>query len=239
MENVKNFNKVLYQSVEKLNELSINRMLHWLIDCDCALITAFRNELKDVRDEKLTYLGPDNDWQLGKKFTHEENMQKNKDLLANLLLYGYGVAKIKGAYPEGMANENSEESYLVVNRDNNDDFLDKILNLGEFYNQDSVYYKAKGDTIGCLIGTNNCDFPGYHQKGDGNQLPTNTALSYMSSIGNQAFCYCRKDMGISNMMEAVGFWRSHVNGKMIVKEDFHPLTRKTMYESLRARNAIK
>ena len=108
MENVKNFNKVLYQSVEKLNELSINRMLHWLIDCDCALITAFRNELKDVRDEKLTYLGPDNDWQLGKKFTHEENMQKNKDLLANLLLYGYGVAKIKGAYPEGMAKENSE-----------------------------------------------------------------------------------------------------------------------------------
>ena len=187
MENVKNFNKVLYQSVEKLNELSINRMLHWLIDCDCALITAFRNELKDVRDEKLTYLGPDNDWQLGKKFTHEENMQKNKDLLANLLLYGYGVAKIKGAYPEGMANENSEESYLVVNRDNNDDFLDKILNLGEFYNQDSVYYKDKGDTIGCLIGTNNCDFPGYHQKGDGNQLPTNTALSYMSSVGNQEF----------------------------------------------------
>ena len=187
MENVKNFNKVLCQSVEKLNESSINRMLQWLIDCDCAFITAFRNELKDVRDEKLTYLGPDNDWQLGKKFTHEDNMKKNKDLLANLLLYGYGVAKIKGAYPEGMANENSEESYLVVNRDNNDDFLDKILNLGEFYNQDSVYYKAKGDTIGCLIGTNNCDFPGYHQKGDGNQLPTNTALSYMSSIGNQAF----------------------------------------------------
>ena len=113
MENVKNFNKVLYQSVEKLNESSINRMLQWLIDCDCAFITAFRKELKDVRDEKLTYLGPDNDWQLGKKFTHEENMQKNKDLLANLLLYGYGVAKIKGAYPEGMANENSEESYLA------------------------------------------------------------------------------------------------------------------------------
>ena len=239
MENVKNFNKVLCQSVEKLNESSINRMLHWLIDCDCALITAFRNELKDVRDEKLTYLGSDNDWQLGKKFTHEENMKKNKDLLANLLLYGYGVAKIKGAYPEGMANENSEESYLVVNRNNDDDFLDKILNLGEFYNQDSVYYKAKGDTRGSLIGTNNCEFPGYHQKCEESQLPTNTALSYMSSVGNQAFCYCRKDMGISNMMEAVGFWRSHVNGKMIVKEDFHPLTRKTMYESLRARNAIK
>lgn len=239
MENVKNFNKVLYQSVEKLNESSINRMLQWLIDCDYAFITAFRNELKDVRDEELTYLGPDNDWQLGKKFSHVENMQKNKDLLANLLLYGYGVAKIKGAYPEGMANENSEESYLVVNRDNNDDFLDRILNLGEFYNQDSVYYKAKGDTRGSLIGTNNCEFPGYHQKCEESQLSTNTALSYMSSVGNQAFCYCRKDMGISNMMEAVGFWRSHVNGKMIVKEDFHPLTRKTMYESLRARNAIK
>ena len=138
-----------------------------------------------------------------------------------------------------MANENSEESYLVVNRDNNDDFLDRILNLGEFYNQDSVYYKAKGDTRGSLIGTNNCEFPGYHQKCEESQLPTNTALSYMSSVGNQAFCYCRKDMGISNMMEAVGFWRNIIAGGMMVKEEIHPLTRKCMYESLRARNAIK
>lgn len=239
MENVKNFNKVLCQSVEKLNESSINRMLQWLIDCDCAFITAFRNELKDVRDEELTYLGPDNDWQLGKKFTHVENMQKNKDLLARLLIYGYGVAKIKGAYPEGMAKENSEESYLVVNRNNDDDFLDRILNLGEFYYQDSVYYKAKGDTRGSLIGTNNCEFPGYHQKCEESQLSTNTALSYMSSIGNQAFCCSRKDMGISNMMDTVGFWRNIIAGGMMVKEEIHPLTRKCMYESLRARNAIK
>ena len=35
------------------------------------------------------------------------------------------------------------------------------------------------------------------------------------------------------MSEAVNFWRSMVDGKMIIKEDIHPLARKTMGEALR------
>ena len=53
---VHNFNNVITNN--NLNESSMNRMLQWLKDCDCAFISAFRGELKDIRDKKSTYLGP-------------------------------------------------------------------------------------------------------------------------------------------------------------------------------------
>ena len=272
---VRNFNDVITNG--RLDESSINRMLQWLKDCDCAFITAFRNELKDVRDMEATYLGPDenNKWQVGKQFTHEENRQKNKLMVAKLLQLGYGVTKVKGVYPEGMKDETSEESYLVVNRNNDENFLDNLLRISEYYNQDSIYYKEKGKTKGNLIGTNNSGFPEYHQKGDDSELKTSTASNYMSRMGNKAFSFVgkgaekvnnrkeamdsieksrgtddewrqrywqdndgttfrgRKELRKQKMMEAIDFWKNMVTGKMLIKEDIHPLTRKTMGEALR------
>lgn len=234
---VRNFNTIIDKTNKTLNESSINRMLQWLKNCDCAFISAFRNELKDVRDMNATYLGPDdkNQWQIGKQFTHEENRQKNKLMVAELLQLGYGVTKVKGVYPEGMTDETSEESYLVVNRN---DFLDNLLRISEYYNQDSIYYKEKGKTKGNLIGTNNNGFPEYHQKGEDSELKTSTASNYMSRMGNKAFSFVGKDAEkVKNrknkMSEAVNFWRNMVDGKMIIKEVIHPLTRKTMGEALR------
>lgn len=272
---VRNFNDIITN--ERLDESSINRMLQWLKDCDCAFISAFRNELKDVRNIKSTYLGPDkkNQWQIGKQFTHEENRQKNKLMVAELLQLGYGVTKVKGVYPEGMTNETSEESYLVVNRNDDENFLDNLLRISEYYNQDSIYYKEKGKTKGNLIGTNDNGFPEYHQKGDDSELKTSTASNYMSRMGNKAFSFVgsdaekvknrkeamdsiaktrgtdeewrqrywqdndgttfrgRKELRKQKMMEAVNFWKNMVTGKMLIKEDIHPLTRKTMGEALR------
>lgn len=272
---VRNFNDVITNG--RLDESSINRMLQWLKDCDCAFITAFRNELKDVRDMEATYLGPDenNKWQVGKQFTHEENRQKNKRMVAELLQLGYGVTKVKGIYPEGMKDETSEESYLVVNRNNDENFLNNLLRISEYYNQDSIYYKEKGKTKGNLIGTNNCGWPEYHQKGDDSELKTSTASNYMSRMGNKAFSFVgndaekvknrkeamdniaksrgtddewrqrywqdndgttfrgRKELRKQKMMEAIDFWKNMVTGKMLIKEDIHPLTRKTMGEALR------
>ena len=270
---VRNFNDVITNG--RLDESSINRMLQWLKDCDCAFITAFRNELKDVRDMKATYRGPNKDWQVGKQFTHEENRQKNKLMVAKLLELGYGVTKVKGVYPEGMKDETSEESYLVVNRNNDENFLNNLLRISEYYNQDSIYYKEKGKTKGNLIGTNNNGFPEYHQKGDDSELKTSTASNYMSRMGNKAFSFVgndaekvknrkeamdsiaksrgtddewrqrywqdndgttfrgRKELRKQKMMEAIDFWKNMVTGKMLIKEDIHPLTRKTMGEALR------
>jgi hypothetical protein len=237
---VRNFNSIIDKTDKTLNESSINRMLQWLKNCDCAFISAFRNELKDVRDMNATYLGPDdkNQWQIGKQFTHEENRQKNKLMVAELLQLGYGVTKVKGVYPEGMTDETSEESYLVVNRNDDENFLDNLLRISEYYNQDSIYYKEKGKTKGNLIGTNNNGFPEYHQKGEDSELKTSTASNYMSRMGNKAFSFVGKDAEkVKNrknkMSEAANFWRNMVDGKMIIKEDIHPLTRKTMGEALR------
>lgn len=274
-EEVYNFNNVINKSNKTLNESSVNRMLSWLKDCDCAFISAFRSELKDIRDKDATYLGPDNDWEEGKRFTHEENRQKNKLMVAELLQLGYGVTKVKGVYPEGMTDESSEESYLVVNRNDDENFLDNLLRISEYYNQDSIYYKEKGKTKGNLIGTNNCGWPEYHQKGEDSEMKTDTASNYMSRLGNKAFSFVGKDAEKVNnrkeamdsiekskgtddewrqrywrdndgttfkgrkenrkakMMEAVGFWRNMTASKMLIKEDIHPLTRKTMGEELR------
>ena len=272
---VHNFNSIIDKSNKVLNESSINRMLQWLKDCDCAFISAFRNELKDVRDADATYLGPDKNWKEGKKFTHEENRQKNKLMVAELLQLGYGVTKVKGVYPEGMTDETSEESYLVVNRNNDENFLKNLLRISEFYNQDSIYYKEKGKTKGNLIGTNDNGFPEYHKKGEDSEMKIGTASNYMSRMGNKAFSFVgkdaekvnnrkeamdsieksrgtddewkqrywrdndgtsflgRKELRKQKFKEAVDFWRQMVDGKMIIKEDIHPLTRKTMGEALR------
>lgn len=231
-----NFNRVIDKSNKRVNESSIRRMLRWLIDRDCAFISASRSELKDIRDDKSTYLGPNKDWKEGKRFTPEENRQKNKLMVAELLLLGYGVTKIKCVNLDGMTDETSAESYLVVNRCNDENFLNQLLRIAEYYNQDSIYYKEKGKMEGSLIGTNNCGWPEYHQKGEDRELKTGTSSNDMSRLGNRAFSFvedAKEEIREKKMMEALDFWRNMTVGKMLIKEELHPLTKKTMGEELR------
>ena len=280
LEDVTNFNNILNSKNKNLNESNINRMLHWLKGCDCAFITAFRKEFKDIRDKDATYFGPNGDWEEGKKFSHEENRQKNKLMVAELLQLGYGVTKVQGVYPETPKtddapitdNEDIEESYLVVNRRNDENFLKNLQRIAEFYNQDSIYYKEAGAEEGHLIGTNGCGWPEYHEKGSGSKLHLDTGSNYMSRLGNKAFSFVsadseetkdikdtmeriKKTLGTDEeyrqrhwkdnegtnhekkLAESVTFWRNIVNGRMMVIENMHPLTRKTMNEAIRSYKA--
>lgn len=256
LEDVTNFNNILNSKNKNLNESNINRMLHWLKGCDCAFITAFRKEFKDIRDKDATYFGPNGDWEEGKKFSHEENRQKNKLMVAELLQLGYGVTKVQGVYPETPKtndapitdNEDIEESYLVVNRHNDENFLKNLQRIAEFYNQDSIYYKEAGAEEGHLIGTNGCGWPEYYEKGSGSKLHLDTGSNYMSRLGNKAFSFAsadleetnhekRKELRRKKLAEAVTFWRNIVNGRMMVIENMHPLTRKTMNEAIRSYKA--
>ena len=206
LEDVTNFNNILNSKNKNLNESNINRMLHWLKGCDCAFITAFRKEFKDIRDKDATYFGPNGDWEEGKKFSHEENRQKNKLMVAELLQLGYGVTKVQGVYPETPKtndapitdNEDIEESYLVVNRHNDENFLKNLQRIAEFYNQDSIYYKEAGAEEGHLIGTNGCGWPEYHEKGSGSKLHLDTGSNYMSRLGNKAFSFASADSEETN-----------------------------------------
>lgn len=218
-DDIKNFNNIIRKSNNVLNESDIENMVQWLEDSDCAFIAASRKVLKDIRDKNSTYLGPDNDWEEGKVFTYEENREKNRLLVAELTILGYGTTKIKGVCPEGMTDECSEECYFVVNRNNDENFLDKLLRIAEFHNQDSIYYKEKEKTMGYLIGIN-------------------TTSNYMSRLGDKAFSFVgeiaeKAENCAKAMLEFVNFWRKITEGRMLIKEDIHPLTRLVMGQTLR------
>lgn len=204
LEDVRNFNSIVNGANKTINESGVNRMLQWLNDCDCAFITAFRKTFKDIRNRDKTYFGTNGDWKEGKSFTHEENRQKNKIMVAELLQLGYGVTKMKGVYPESDEVDDSEESYLVVNRNNDKDFLENLKRLAEYYNHDSICYKAKGEKQCHLIGTNDCGWTEYHVEGDGSDLHTGMASNYMSRLGNKAFTFLGLDSKkMNNRKEAM------------------------------------
>ena len=203
LEEVDNFNNIAIYNNE-LNEKSLNRMMLWLNKCDCAFITAFRYKLIDIANPDKTYYGPNDNWVDKKIFTHEENREKNKLLKAELLNLKYGVTTVKGVYPEGMNNELSEESFFVVNRFNDPNFLNNLLSLAEYFNQDSIYYKPKDKTYGYLIGTNGATYPGYHKKGDESKLKPGSASNFMSRIGNKAFSFIPNNaLKVNNRKEGI------------------------------------
>ena len=203
LEEVDNFNNIAIYNNE-LNEKSLNRMMLWLNKCDCAFITAFRYKLIDIANQDKTYYGPNDNWEDKKIFTHEENREKNKLLKAELLNLKYGVTTVKRVYPEGMNNESSEESFFVVNIFNDPNFLNNLLSLAEYFNQDSIYYKPKDKTYGYLIGTNGATYPGYHKKGDESKLKPDSASNFMSRIGNKAFSFIPNNaLKVNNRKEGI------------------------------------
>lgn len=203
LEEVDNFNNIAIYNNE-LNEKSLNRMMLWLNKCDCAFITAFRYKLIDIANPDKTYYGPNDNWTDKKIFTHEENREKNKLLKAELLNLKYGVTTVKRVYLEGMNNESSEESFFVVNRFNDPNFLNNLLSLAEYFNQDSIYYKPKDKTYGYLIGTNGATYPGYHKKGDESKLKPGSASNFMSRIGNKAFSFIPNNaIKVNNIKEGI------------------------------------
>ena len=67
---------------------------------------------------------------------------------------------------------------------------------------------------------------GYHQNDGDSEMETNSASTFMSKLGNIVFSLVGK--------EALDFWQNMVAGRMLIKEDIHPLTRNVMGEALRS-----
>ncbi len=141
-----------------VSETSISRLWRFSQEHDVAIITAFRKKYENC----LKYTDYED-----RVFTKEENKLRNKDLLSVLLHKGYGVTEVDGNYYENFetpsSREVSEDSYFVVNWNDDDDFNDTIIRLGKFFCQDSVLLKPKGEDA-YLYGTNNAEFPGLDNK---------------------------------------------------------------------------
>lgn len=166
-------------------ESNINRLIKWINKHDIATVTAFRGTLKDITPNTAQ------DVPEGHVFTHKENRERNRNLCALLLRYGYGLTKISGVYPEGNTNlPKDEESFIVVNLNDDPNFYERIFKASEYFNQDSFLFKAKGgDDVGYLIGTNNCDWPGYGQKCRAGKFLSDVQNAFMSRLGNRGFAF--------------------------------------------------
>lgn len=195
-------NEVFNDSI--LLESNTNRIKYYVDNFDCAFITAFRNQITDIAN-------PDNvkdlDANRGKSikrinlYTREKKL-RNIELKKLLMNKGYFVTKLHGIYPEGMSSEGHEESFCVVNANNDRNFKDEIFKLSELYNQDSFYYKPKGKP-GYLIGTND-SWPGIGNStkdDDPGEFMSGVESNYMSRIGNQPFAFIGKNAVYNNSKE--------------------------------------
>jgi len=86
-------------------------------------------------------------------YTTFQNRERSAILKSKLLRKGYGITKIGGVY---------EDSFLVIDLENNGNLRQDLKVLGEEFEQDSITFsKPNGEYY--LIGTNKCEFsyPGY------------------------------------------------------------------------------
>jgi len=140
-------------SSNEISESSLSRINKYIENKQCAVISAFRNTLTNCLYDE------DDD----KRLNIFDNKGRNKKLYSSLLALGYGVTKVKGTYIENYMQENAvevkEDSYFVVNLNDDPKFIRKIIRLGETFCQDSVFIFDIG--FNYLFGTNKSEFPGY------------------------------------------------------------------------------
>lgn len=161
-------------------ESSLSRVWSKIKDFDCALISAFRS----VKNANYPEAGRN-------IMTKAENKARSNQLLKELHLLGYEVTKVKGQYDEiidGERRRSNEDSYFVVNANNDPKFLSRIEHLGKRYDQDSVCLIPKGENA-YLFGTNKtADFPGWNVRHNlGNTNYGKVTGVYFSRVGGRTF----------------------------------------------------
>jgi len=131
-------------NMDPVNESSLSRVYQHNRLHDCGAMTAWR---------KAELCGT------GRTYTHAENAQRNRSLLAKLKARGYGVTTLHGRYPEG-GHITTEESYFIVDIEDTGGLEQELQALGAQFEQDSVLIIPKGAVEGkakaFLLGTNHC-----------------------------------------------------------------------------------
>lgn len=169
-----------------IQESSLSRIHQHVSEHDCAIITAFRGDPSEhdncVHDAPATY--------------QDENLKildinklNNRDLKAVLLKLGYGVTAVDGTFVENFdtpdAVEVKEDSFFVVNLNDDPSFYDQIKLLGKKYCQDSVLIVPQGGKDVKLYGTNNSQFPGLDQEISVGNMKYERSAEFMTKIRNR------------------------------------------------------
>jgi|GEM_PF-2779777 len=171
-------------------ESNINRVTKWIEEKEISGITGWRNQIENVVENC------GNKWDLenvGVKLTTRQKKERNRELKASLFGLKYGVTSIVGTFWENYNTKKQreviEESFLVLNLNDDPNFYNNLFKLGVYYNQDSILYKPKDSLEGYQVGTNKSEWPGYGNKiSVGNYIP-NIESEFMSRINNRGFSF--------------------------------------------------
>jgi hypothetical protein len=133
--------KILEQ-FDKFEESSLSRLIYHTDNHDCTTLTAYRSE-----------------------YTHKENQQRNKSLLAEILSSGFKVTSVEGVYIENLgtdtATKTKEHVFFVVDWKDEGKLKYYIKRWGSKFEQDSVLFIPKKSKSAVLIGTKEGGYPGY------------------------------------------------------------------------------
>ena len=202
------FREHLHESMEeqtmfdrKLNESSLSRVYRHNLLHDCGALTAWR------KAEKCG---------TGRLYTHAENVQRNRSLLAKLKARGYGVTTLHGRYPEG-GRITTEESYFVVDLDDTGTLETELRALGVQFDQDSVLIIPKGAVGGqakaFLLGTNRCpgNWIGFGTKEFFNQGKFGYGSKiYTSYVNGRPFIFEEVGDEVPSPGSGFGWWSLHL-----------------------------
>jgi hypothetical protein len=131
--------------MKNVNESSLSRIYRHSQEHDTGFITAFRYA---------------RDCGKGVKYTKDENLKRNKSLLAKLQSKRYGVTAIKGRYIEGYGTpeekEVGENVFFVVDLNDTGNLLKDLKKLGIEFDQDTILFVPEAEKESQLHGTNYC-----------------------------------------------------------------------------------
>lgn len=163
---------------------NLNRLRHWMNNKDIAVITAFRDEIKDVHDPSKLFEGDE----VGHKLKTDEKKLRNRILKEELRSHLFGVTPVSGVYTDKNGSYN-EASFLVVNLNDSPSFKETLSEISEKFNQDSFLYKGK-DKDAVLVHTNDSSlkYP-YGKEEPAGKFYENVLGDMMSRINNKGFAF--------------------------------------------------
>lgn len=158
-----------------IKESSLSRLYEYAQKFDCAIISASRGNPADSTNCAGDQLPNVDDVYGSSNAKPGQNRRKTKkysinrvntmQLDADLKAFGYVVVPVRGAYLEELSPQVhrrvSENSFFVVNAEEDTQFFGNLADLGIKYCQDSVLLSPKGAKSAYLIGTNKAEWPGF------------------------------------------------------------------------------
>lgn len=171
-----------------LFESGLSRVHEFIMNHDCATITAFRG---DPKDNSSCAVDPPEIEGLENLGTKRINLARNKMLRMLLMNAGYGVTAVEGAYIEDFKGpkkkEITENSFFVVNLDDDPSFFDKIIEFGKMFCQDSVMLIPQGGESPYLYGTNKSGYPGLDKEIRFKDIKFGEESEFMTKVRKRPF----------------------------------------------------